>query len=156
MWNASGCSTEPEQDSGSAIEQSIYSKDATNRTYEHLEDITRKIILADFSVIVDASFLKLMHRDQFKLLALKNNAPFIILSCYADEEVLSDRIRQRMESQHDPSEANLAVLQHQLQTQEEFTSEERNGVKIITSTEPTLNPDQLQTLMLHIRAPKAA
>jgi len=147
---------EPEQDSGSAIEQSIYSKDATNRTYEHLEDITRKIILADFSVIVDASFLKLMHRDQFKLLALKNNAPFIILSCYADEEVLSDRIRQRMESQHDPSEANLAVLQHQLQTQEEFTSEERNGVKIITSTEPTLNPDQLQTLMLHIRAPEAA
>jgi len=145
---------EPDEDSGSAVEQSIYTRDATNRIYDHLENLARKIILAGFSVIVDASFLKLMHRDQFRRLALKNKTPFIILSCYASEEVLRDRIRQRMESQHDPSEANLAVLQHQFQTQEEITSKERNEVKIITSTEPTLNPDQLQTLMRHIEAPE--
>ena len=147
-------SLDPEQDSGSALEQNIYTKDATKRTYDHLENLADEIVLADFTVIIDASFLKLKHREQFRQLALKHGAPFIIVSCDAREEELRGRIRQRMENQNDPSEANLAVLQHQLETQEEITSRERDQVKVITSTEPMLSPDNLHTLMLHIKSPE--
>ena len=140
-----------DQDSGSTFEQNIYTQDATNRTYDHLEGMAKEIILADFTVIIDASFLKLIYREQFRQLALKHGVPFLILHCDASKDTLRDRIEQRMESQHDPSEANLSVLQHQLKSQQEFTSNERNHVKIISSTEPILNPDKLHTLMLHIK-----
>ncbi len=145
---------DPEQDSGSSPEQNIYTKDATNRTYDHLKGLADEIILADFTVIIDASFLKMRHREQFRLLALRRGVPFIVLSCDASTDVLRDRILQRMESQQDPSEANLAVLQNQIETQEEITPKERQLVKIITSTEPILNPHQLHMLIQHIKSPE--
>ena len=144
-----------EQDSGSTVEQNIYTQDATNRTYDHLEDLAQEIILADFTVIIDASFLKVIHREQFRQFASKHGVPFLMLHCDASSDALRDRIVQRMKSQHDPSEADLGVLQHQLETQEEITSEERNHVKIISSTETILSPDELQTLMLHIKPAEA-
>jgi len=140
-----------EQDSGSTVEQNIYTQDTTNRTYDHLQDLAQEIILADFTVIIDASFLKVIHREQFRQLASKHGVPFLILHCDASRGALRDRIVQRMKSQHDPSEADLGVLQHQLETQEEITSKEWNHVNIISSTEPILNPDELHTLMLHIK-----
>jgi len=143
-----------EQNSESTIEQNIYTKDATNQTYDHLQDLAQEIVLADFTVIIDASFLKLIYREQFRQLALKHGAPFLILHCDASKDTLRDRIERRMDSKHDPSEANLSVLQHQLESQEEITSNERNHVKIISSTEPILNPDKLHTLVLHIQPAK--
>jgi len=140
-----------EQDSGSTLEQNIYTHDATNRTYDHLEDLAKEIILADFTVIIDASFLKVIHREQFRLFASKHGVPFLMLHCNASKDALRDRIVQRMKNQHDPSEANLCVLQHQLESQEEITSKEWNHVNIISSTEPNLNPDELHNLMLHIK-----
>ena len=74
-----------------------------------------------------------------------------MLSCDASTDVLRDRIERRAESQHDPSEANLSVLQHQLETQDEITPKERSHVKIISSTESILNPEKMHTLMLHIK-----
>ena len=145
---------DPEQNSGSTPGQNIYTQDATNRTYDHLQDLAKEIILSDFTVIIDASFLKLMHREQFRQFASKHGVPFLMLHCDASKDALRDRIVQRMESQHDPSEANLSVLQHQLESQQEITSNERNHVKIISSTEPILTPDKLHTLMLHIKPAK--
>jgi aminoglycoside phosphotransferase family enzyme/predicted kinase len=142
---------DPEQDSKSTVAQNIYTQNATDRTYDQLENLAEEIILADFTVIIDASFLKVIHRDQFRQLALKHGVPFILLHCDASRDALRDRIVQRMESQLDPSEANLSVLQHQLETQEEITPKERNHVKIISSTEPILNPEKMHTLMLHIK-----
>lgn len=140
-----------EDDSRSVLKQSIYSKDATTRTYDHLEDMTIKIIQAGFSVIVDASFLKFSHRKTFMQMALKHAVPFVILSCDASEEILRDRIKQRLKNRDDASEANLDVLQKQLQTQEKITTKEKTQAKIITSTESKLNSSQLQKLLLHIQ-----
>ena len=141
---------DPEQDSESALEKSIYTQDATNRTYNHLENLAREIILANFTVIVDASFLKLIYRQQFKQLASIHAVPFIVVSCQASEEELNERINQRMREHNDPSEADLVVLQHQLETQQPITAQERDEVTVISSTEPVLEPDKLHTLKLHI------
>jgi len=136
----------PEDHSGSSLEQGIYTQGATKRTYDRLAELTKVVVQAGFTTIVDASFLKKSDRDQFKQLAQACNAPYIVISCEAPEGVLRERIRHRSETQQDPSEANLAVLQHQLQSQEPLTSDEQAHTNAITCTHPALSSEQLRTL----------
>ena len=143
-----------EQSSGSKLRQGIYTQDATQRTYDHLEDLARIIMLAGFCVIVDACFLKSKHRNQFKRLAQKHEVPFIIISCNTSIGVLRDRITTRTETQNDPSEANSAVLQYQINTQEAITIEERESATTITSTRSVLNPGQMHRLIHAINVPE--
>jgi aminoglycoside phosphotransferase family enzyme/predicted kinase len=142
----------PGDDSSSTLEQSIYTKDATRQTYDQLEGLSVEITRAGFSVIVDASFLKLSQREQFKELALRQALPFVVCSCEAMESDLRERINKRLESHSDASEANPDVLQHQIQTQEIITTSERNQMKIITTTNSKFSSLQLQSLSSHIMA----
>ncbi|MFA9419192.1 MAG: AAA family ATPase [Gammaproteobacteria bacterium] len=140
----------PDADSGSALQQSIYTLEATMQTYDCLEDQARKVVRAGFSVIVDATFLLKAYRDQFQALALECHVPHVVISCEVPENVLRDRIRLRSEAHNDPSEANLEVLQHQLKSQQVITKQERLSTETIICSESTLNPDQLSRLMRHI------
>jgi len=140
----------PEANSGSALQQSIYTLEATMQTYDCLEDHARKIVLAGFSAIVDATFLLKSYRDQFRDLALDCRVPHVVISCEVPENVLRDRIRLRSEARNDPSEANLEVLQHQLKTQQVISRQERLETETITCSESTLSPDQLNRLLQHI------
>lgn len=145
----------PTDDSRSALEESIYSKTATKRTYDHLEDLSGDITRAGFSVIVDASFLKISQRQQFRELALRCGLPFVVISCEASESVLRERINKRLQSRNDASEAGLDVLQHQIQSQEVITTLERKQIKIITATESKLNSLQIESLLSHIETTPA-
>jgi aminoglycoside phosphotransferase family enzyme/predicted kinase len=136
----------PEDHSGSSIEQGIYTQDATKRTYDRMAELTKIVVLAGFTTIVDASFLKNSDRDQFKRLAQACYAPYIVISCEAPEGVLRERIRHRSETQQDPSEADLTVLQHQLQSQEPLTSDEQTHINTLTCSHPALSSEQLRTL----------
>ncbi len=136
----------PEDHSGSSIEQGIYTQDATKRTYDRMAKLTKIVVLAGFTTIVDASFLNKSDRDQFKRLAQACYAPCIVISCRAPEGVLRERIRHRSETQQDPSEADLTVLQHQLQSQEPLTSDELTHINTITCSHPALSSEQLRTL----------
>jgi aminoglycoside phosphotransferase family enzyme/gluconate kinase len=136
----------PEDHSGSSLEQGIYTQGATKRTYDRLAELTKVVVQAGFTTIVDASFLKKSDRDQFKRLAQACYAPYIVISCEAPEGVLRERIRHRSETQRDPSEANLSVLQHQLQSQEPLTMDEQTQTNAITCSRPALSSEQLRTL----------
>jgi len=146
-------SLKPEENSASALEQNIYTQEATNRTYDQLQYLASVITRAGFGVIVDASFLKPRHRDQFRRLASKYQTPFIIISCNASEAILRERIRQRIKRHNDPSEANLDVLQHQLKTLKTITPGERDRTNIISCNESTLTPEQKRILKGIIKAP---
>jgi aminoglycoside phosphotransferase family enzyme/adenylate kinase family enzyme len=137
---------DPEDQSGSSIEQGIYTQGATKRTYDRLAKLTEGIVQAGFTTIVDASFLKKLVRDQFKQLAHACDVPYIVISCEVPEKVLRKRIRQRSETQQDPSEANLAVLQYQLHSQEPLTMDEQAHTHAITCSLPTLSSKQLRWL----------
>jgi hypothetical protein len=136
----------PKDHSGSSLEQGIYAQDATKRTYERLAELTKSVVQAGFTTIVDASFLKKSDRDQFKRLALACYAPYIVISCEAPEGVLRERIKHRSETQQDTSEANLTVLQHQLQSREPLTSDEQAHTNAITCSRSALSSEQLRTL----------
>jgi aminoglycoside phosphotransferase family enzyme/predicted kinase len=104
----------PMERSDSAVAGGIYTPDATARTYDHLAELSDLLLASGFAVIVDATFLDPAQRHHFRQLAAQHDVPFRILSLEAEPAVLRARIRQRAREARDASEADLAVLEHQL------------------------------------------
>jgi hypothetical protein len=131
------------------LEQGIYSHQASQVTYAHLREIAAILLRAGFSVIVDATFLKQAQRGPFQQLAEQLGTPYLILDCRAPESLLRKRIGQRLEQGADPSEADLSVLELQLQNQEALSDEELNHrIDLDTQTFPPLN--LLDQVRLHL------
>ncbi len=126
----------PEADSRSAVEGGIYTPEATGRTYGRLAELARMILEAGYSVAVDATFLEKSRRQAFAKLAREMGAGFRILAFEAPGQVLRRRIIARAERGGDPSEADLAVLERQLQKVQPLSGEEREQAVIIDTTGP--------------------
>lgn len=109
---------------GGGLEQGIYAKDATEKTYARLAELAADIVAAGFPAIVDATFLKRRDRESFRELARRLNVPFAILDVQADEATLRRRISDRLRARTDPSDANLRVLDSQLATREPLGEDE--------------------------------
>lgn len=120
----------------SGINEGIYTPEITQKTYQQLLQLSRSILTAGFSVLVDATFLQHQYRDIFKSLADELNLPFTILHCEADNKTLKQRVQQRQEKERDASEANEAVLDRQQGNQKSLTDEEdRHTHKVRTTDE---------------------
>jgi len=89
----------------------IYTKEISIKLYDKLEQLSKMVINAGYSVIIDAAFLEKDKRDQFKALAKSQNAEFFILSFTVSDDILRQRITQRT---GDASDADLSVLETQL------------------------------------------
>ncbi|OGT07582.1 MAG: aminoglycoside phosphotransferase [Gallionellales bacterium RIFCSPHIGHO2_02_FULL_57_16] len=111
-------------DSGSSIETGLYTQDASRRTYAHLARLAESLLDAGWPVIVDAAFLKHWQRDLFRDIAMRRSVQFRILDIQADPATLHERIRLRTAQGKDASEADLRVLQHQIETEEPLDSDE--------------------------------
>ncbi|HZV53680.1 MAG TPA: AAA family ATPase [Rhodocyclaceae bacterium] len=108
----------PDADSGGTI----YTSEATTRTYARLAAVARQVLADGWSVIVDAAFLKRAEREEFHAIATHWHAPFAILACEAVPDELRRRLRARA---GDASEATVAVLEQQLAWVEPLTGSER-------------------------------
>lgn len=120
---------------GSALTSGAYTEDATALTYQRLSDLAKTAIEAGYTVIVDATFLKRRQRDMFRRLAETLRVPFVILDFVANENVMRARILEREKRRRDASEAGIAVLEHQLTTQERLEPEEEPFVERFDTTE---------------------
>lgn len=105
----------------SEIAKGIYTPQMSDRTYAYLLEQARTILNAGFTVIVDAAFLEAQRRKPFVQLAHDMQIPFLILQCVASASTLRKRICQR---RGDASDADLAVLEHQLAGLKLLTAEE--------------------------------
>jgi len=117
----------------------IYSREADIQTYTKLKTLTKNIIDAGFSVIIDATFLKHEERQAFYNLASSKHIPFIILSVTASANALRQRVRKRKQ---DISDANISVLEHQLATSKPLHNDELYH-QIIIDTEKNLDLEEL-------------
>ena len=68
--------------------------------------------------------------------AVRKGMPFIIVMCEADRGVLVQRLKKREQLHLDPSEADVDVLNWQLQHTEPLSAEERSHVIAVDTTEP--------------------
>ena len=128
------------------VEQSIYSKEATELTYSRLKEIAEQLLSWGFSVVVDAANLKYQQRQIFVQLARALDVQCYILAYEAPEEILRQRIAQRIETGSDVSDATLKVLAHQLKTFEPLTAEEQ----ACTLRIDTVNEIDIDKIVAHI------
>lgn len=106
------------------IEQSIYSSEASRKTYARLMEIARCLLTCGYSVVIDAANLKPEQRQPFIELASLMKIPFYILVYNAPIEILKQRVTQRSDQGNDASDANLEVLEHQLENYQPLSREE--------------------------------
>lgn len=104
---------------------SLYSDEATRRTYQQLEILARQLLRSGYPVLVDATFLKRSQRDAFASLAASMDVPFQILCFQAEDAVLRQRIRDRAAEQDNVSDADLSVLDQQQRAVEPLTEAEK-------------------------------
>ena len=117
--------------SGSAIDSGIYTAEAGQRTYARLAELARIILRAGSPVIVDAAFLKRHQRDQLRVVADQTRVRFVILDVQTPESVLRLRLQRRVPYEREVSEADLAVLDHQLASHEPLTADEQRQVLVV-------------------------
>lgn len=136
------------ESSHSSLGADMYSADMSRRTYSRLAELARTVIDAGYSAIVDATFLDEARRQTFMQLAGECNVPFVILYCHAGEATLRQRILQRAAAGGDASEADIKVLEYQLQHQQPLSENEKNRCLWIDTEQP-LDP---KILMHDIRS----
>ena len=98
-----------------ANHEDLYTDDITQHTYQRLFDLCTDISKAGFPVFVDATFLDIHWRRKFRTLARGLGKPFYILACHADVSTLKERIRQRARHRDNISDADIDVLEKQMQ-----------------------------------------
>lgn len=125
------------------VAQGIYTPEMSQRTYAYLLDQARAILAAGFPVIVDAAFLEAQRRAPFAQLAREMQLPFVILQCVASASSLRRRICLR---QQEASDADLAVLEHQLIQLKPLSADELQQA-ITIDTEQSLDLEHLVTII---------
>lgn len=120
----------------------VYTAEATQRTFDRLADIARTALHAGWPVIVDAAFLRRSERQRFKALAAELGVPFAILHCHAAETVLRERVATRRAAGNDASEADVAVLQRQIDDHEPLGDDER-AIALDVATDAAVDVDAL-------------
>ncbi|MGK2952498.1 MAG: AAA family ATPase, partial [Thiobacillus sp.] len=94
------------------------------RTYDHLARLAGGLLDAGWPVIVDATFTARWQRDLLRELARSHSVAFHILDFPVPVATLRERIVHRARAGNDASEADLAVLQHQLDSEEILAADE--------------------------------
>jgi hypothetical protein len=127
-----------QQSADGRIESGLYSPEVTDRTYRALARYCEAGLSSGFNMIADATFLRCRQRDLFAAIAAANGAQLVILDCAAPVRVLRDRIRLRLAENQDASDANLAVLEHQL-THHDPLSESEQAIAVTIDSEHDIN-----------------
>ena len=115
-----------EEKSDSDPKTGIYTEEATRKTYDRLAGLAASALLAGFPVVVDSAALKREERRQLERAAEDQGVPFLLIHCDADPEVLRARVAKRAAAGKDASEADLAILAHQLEWLEPLDDSERS------------------------------
>jgi hypothetical protein len=108
------------------FEEGIYVPEMSRRTYGRLLECAQSCLKGGMDVIVDAAFLKGADRRLFRDLAAREGCRFMIVTCEADPAALAQRIRARRQSCADPSDADVEVLNRQMQNSEPLSADEQS------------------------------
>jgi aminoglycoside phosphotransferase family enzyme len=127
----------PTADSQSAIESGIYERAITDAVYDQLLGTAGELLRAGLNVIVDASFLSASSRRRARQVAERSTADYALVETVASETGLRERLKQRVKGAN-VSEADIAVLRHQLDSADPLTADEMDA-KITVDTEEEID-----------------
>jgi len=113
-----------ERPANEADQRRLYSPQMSQRTYEQLLQQARNVLEAGRPVILDATYLRKVHRAPALELAEAFACPALVLSIDADPTLCAAQIRQRRAAGNDPSDASESVMRHQAEILERPDSDE--------------------------------
>ena len=116
----------PRDRRSTGIDSGLYAKDATAAAYRRVGELAGAVVAAGHVAIVDATFIKRWQRDLLRELASALRIPFVIVAFTARDSVLRERVGRRAQEGVDASDADLAVLEHQLRAQEPLAPDEQS------------------------------
>ena len=122
--------------SGSGTQSGLYAEDATRAAYRRVLDLAHEAIAGGFTVVADGAFLHRWQRDLFRSAAASLGVPFAILSVRGHPATLERRIAARARASTDASEADAAVLAHQLLAEEPLADDEVPRVVVWNGERP--------------------
>jgi len=125
--------------SGGGINAGLYTQETSRRTYAHLAQRAEGLLEAGWPVVVDATFLERWQRDLFREIAQRRKEPFSILDIWVDHAMLRERVGSRAAQGKDASEADLRVLQHQIETAQPLGEDELPGVITVSGVDGNLS-----------------
>ncbi|MEQ8861048.1 MAG: AAA family ATPase [Pseudomonadales bacterium] len=135
----------PDRGAAAAVGEGLYAAGRTEAVYDWLAALAEDLLRSGEHVIVDATFLDPRRRARFLGLARALGSDGVVLYCVAPEAVLRARLHDRAAS-GDPSDADLAVLEHQQQT---FEPPDADAVRVDTtvSVDDAFLDDLTKTLL---------
>jgi predicted kinase len=101
-----------------------YSAHSIDQHYEMLRKLTQQVLVSGYPTVVDATFLKRMHRGRFVALAQTLGVPVFLLDFHARMRQLEHRVQARAAASHAESDAGHPVLIRQLANEEPLSREE--------------------------------
>ncbi len=131
--------------------ETLYSRGATQRTYNRLHTLARELLRAGVSVVIDAASLRASERRALLDLGRDEGAPTLLLHCEAPVDVLRARVTAREHRGDDASDAGLAVLERQLTLAEPLQPDERTQTVCLDTDLSLANLDTQVTRMLDDR-----
>lgn len=129
------------------LDEQGYSSTVSRQVYDRITQLSRGMLKAGFSTIVDATCLRKSQRTELWAAAKALDKRFLILALEADVDVLRRRIEERHRDDLDASDADAAVLDKQLSGMEPFDDSELEHV-IIVENGDDLNLDELARTLL--------
>jgi uncharacterized protein len=117
-------------------EQGIYTSQVTYRTYARLIECAQNCLEGGVNTIVDATFLKIADRRMFHELATRQRVRYLIVSCTAERAILAQRIEKRRLARIDPSDADIDILDRQLQSMEPLDPGEQSHRVTVDTSQP--------------------
>jgi len=139
--------------SGAGRASGRYSAAATESTYRRLLELAQGLLEDGYPVVVDATFLSRAARAPFLALARHLAVPLVILDIRTPEAVLRPRVSQRAGAGGDASEADLAVLERQIQTREPLAEGEREHALVVDGATAT-GDDVVRAVGHRLQAPQ--
>ena len=112
--------------SGSAPDQGIYTAAMTHQTYGLLLAHAEVLLTAGFNVVLDATYLHVLHRCHCRALATRLGVRFFLLDFPTPPPGLAESITQRLARGDDPSEASLATLAAQFANADPLDAQEKS------------------------------
>ncbi|MEO1133281.1 MAG: AAA family ATPase [Cyanobacteria bacterium J06639_1] len=145
-----GISLDRRGDEAGATFSGIYTPEMTQKTYDHLIELGTTLARRGETVILDATFDRLVHRQNAIARAREAGLPLHVLSCEADINVLKARLQER---KGDIADATVTYLVDQERLFEPLTDAEREwAIAIDTSLDLKALQERVRAIAAQLSA----
>ncbi|MBI1919549.1 MAG: AAA family ATPase [Geobacter sp.] len=123
--------------------EGIYAPAFDAGTYKRLLDLADNALANGQSVIADATFRRKIERDDFRSLAARHGARFRIICTSCPEEIVRERLEQRLANPAEPSDGRWEIY---LKQKEEFDPLDDDSETIFLDTSRSI-PDNIDEIL---------